>query len=141
MLPGAVVTLALDSDDGRRAAIQARQGDGRVLLVPQLENRYAKVGTIAHVENMGELPDGTVAAILRTVQRARIGAGVAGDGLWVRADAIDDPAPTSAQREVARELPGRPRADRGAAALASLARDPAHRPRARRARRRRDVMG
>ncbi len=104
VLPGAVVTLALDSDDGRRAAIQARQGDGRVLLVPQLENRYAKVGTIAHVENMGELPDGTVAAILRTVQRARIGAGVAGDGLWVRADAIDDPAPTSAQREVAREL-------------------------------------
>ena len=100
VLPGAVVTLALDSDDGRRAAIQARQGDGRVLLVPQLENRYAKVGTIAHVENMGELPDGTVAAILRTVQRARIGAGVAGDGLWVRADAIDDPAPTSAQREV-----------------------------------------
>ena len=53
---------------------------------------------------MGELPDGTVAAILRTVQRARIGAGVAGDGLWVRADAIDDPAPTSAQGEVAREL-------------------------------------
>jgi ATP-dependent Lon protease len=104
VLPGAVVTLALDSDDGRRAAVQARQGDGRVLLVPQLENRYAKVGTIAHVENMGELPDGTVAAILRTVQRARIGAGVAGDGLWVRADAIDDPAPTSAQREVAREL-------------------------------------
>ena len=104
VLPGAVVTLALDSEDGRRAAIQARQGDGRVLLVPQLENRYAKVGTIAHVENMGELPDGTVAAILRTVQRAGIGAGVAGDGLWVRADAVDDPAPTSAQREVAREL-------------------------------------
>jgi ATP-dependent Lon protease len=104
VLPGAVVTLALDSEDGRRAAVQARQGDGRVLLVPQLENRYAKVGTIAHVENMGELPDGTVAAILRTVQRARIGAGVAGDGLWVRADALDDPAPTSAQREVAREL-------------------------------------
>jgi ATP-dependent Lon protease len=104
VLPGAVVTLALDSEDGRRAAVQARQGDGRVLLVPQLEHRYAKVGTIAHVENMGELPDGTIAAILRTVQRARIGAGVAGDGLWVRADAVDDPAPSPTQRDVTSEL-------------------------------------
>ena len=84
--------------------MQARQGDGRVLLVPQVEHRYAKVGTVAHVENMGELPDGTVAAILRTVQRAVIGAGVAGDGLWVSAEPVDDPAPTPQQREVTSEL-------------------------------------
>ncbi len=104
VLPGAVATLALESDAARRAAAQARQGDGRVLLVPQVEHRYAKVGTVAHVENMGELPDGTVAAILRTVQRAVIGAGVAGDGLWVSAEPVDDPAPTPQQREVTSEL-------------------------------------
>ena len=104
VLPGAVVTLAIDADDGRRAAQQARQSDGRVLLVPQVDSRYARVGTVAHVENMGELPDGTVAAILRTVGRAVIGAGVAGDGLWVSAEPVDDPAPTAAQRDATREL-------------------------------------
>ncbi len=104
VLPGAVATLALASDEARRAAAQARQGDGRVLLVPQLEHRFAKVGTVAYVENMGELPDGTVAAILRTVQRAVIGAGVAGDGLWVSAELVEDPAATNEQRELTREL-------------------------------------
>jgi len=104
VLPGAVVTLAIDSADGRLAAQQARQGDGRVLLVPQIGSRYARVGTVAHVENMGELPDGTVAAILRTVARAVIGAGVAGDGLWVNAEQVDDPAPTAAQRDAMHEL-------------------------------------
>ncbi len=104
VLPNAVVTLALDAEAGRRAATQATRADGKVLLVPRHEGGYAKVGTIAHVETMGELPDGTVAAIVRTEQRALIGAGVAGEGLWVSADPVVDPPATSAQHDVVREL-------------------------------------
>ena len=100
VLPGAVATLALDSDDARRAAARGRQGDGRVLLVPQVEGRYAKVGTVAHVENMGELPDGTVAAILRTVQRAVIRRRRRRRRAVGQAEIVDDPTPTPAQREV-----------------------------------------
>ena len=139
VLPGAVATLALDSDDARRAAARARQGDGRVLLVPQVEGRYAKVGTVAHVENMGELPDGTV-AILRTVQHAVIGAGVAGEGLWVSAEIVDDPARLRPSARSPR-APRRPRGGRRAASLPAAARDPAHGARARPAGRRRDVVG
>jgi ATP-dependent Lon protease len=104
VLPNAVVTLALDAEAGRRAATQASRADGKVLLVPRYEGGYAKVGTIAHVETMGELPDGTVAAIVRTEQRALIGAGVAGEGLWVSADPVVDPPATPTQLEVVREL-------------------------------------
>ena len=105
VLPNAVVTLALDAEAGRRAATQATRADGKVLLVPRYEGGYAKVGTIAHVETMGELPDGTVAAIVRTEQRALIGAGVAGEGLWVSANPVVDPPATSTQLEVVRRGP------------------------------------
>ena len=126
VLPGAVATLALESDDARRAAARARQGDGRVLLVPQVDGRYAKVGTVAHVENAGELPDGIVAAILRRCNAPSSAQASPAEGLWVEAEIVDDPAPTPAQREVTQEL--RVVLDRGrrAAPLAAAARDPAH---------------
>ena len=57
----------------------------RVLLVPRHEGRYASVGVIAAVESVGDLPMGGRAAILRGVQRGRVGAAVASEqgGLWV----------------------------------------------------------
>ena len=96
VFPGTVVTLHLESDEARQAVGAARAGDGRVLLVPEVDGRTARVGTIAHVEQVGELPVGGTAAILRGVQRARVGAGVVSEraGLWVHAELVNDPSST-----------------------------------------------
>src|SRR6266508_6451007 len=96
VFPGTVVTLHLESDAARQAVGAARAGDGRVLLVPEVDGRTARVGTVAHVEQVGELPVGGTAAILRGVQRARVGAGIVSEraGLWVQAEPVSDPPAT-----------------------------------------------
>jgi ATP-dependent Lon protease len=106
VLPGMVVTMAVESDDAGAALVAARNGDGRLVLVPRLDNgRYANVGTVAAVETAGELPSGLRAVVVRGVQRARIGAGVPGTGsaLWVQVDPVDDPTPSERAVELARE--------------------------------------
>ncbi|MBV9042591.1 MAG: endopeptidase La [Acidimicrobiia bacterium] len=106
VLPGMVVTMAVESDDAGAALNAARNGDGRLVLVPRQDNgRYATVGTIAAVENAGELPSGIRAVVVRGLQRARIGAGVPGTGsaLWVQVEQVDDPIPSERAVELARE--------------------------------------
>jgi ATP-dependent Lon protease len=106
VLPQTVVTLALETDEARAAAAAALDGDREVLLVPRTDSGYARVGTVARVEDSGELPNGASAVILRGVRRAVLGAGIAGTGpgLWVQADPVDDPAPSEAALAQAREL-------------------------------------
>src|SRR3954471_2745600 len=115
VLPSMVVTLALETDEARAAADAAMNGDRQLLLVPNADGRYARVGTVARVESAGELPNGAAAVILRGLRRARIGAGVpapaeatiggrAGGALWVEADPIEDPVVTDRVRELTREL-------------------------------------
>ena len=106
VLPGMVVTMAVESDEAGAALSAARNGDGRLVLVPRLENgRYANVGTIAAVETAGELPSGLRAVVVRGVQRARVGAGVPGTGsaLWVQVEPVDDPVASERANELARE--------------------------------------
>ena len=95
VFPGAVVTLALQTPDAVEAVRAARAAGGPaggpagggVLLVPQLDGRYGRVGTVAQVDQVGELPDGTQAVILRALHRAALGAGVPGDGAVLRVEA------------------------------------------------------
>jgi ATP-dependent Lon protease len=103
VLPGMVVTLALETDEAR-AAVDAAS-DGNVLLVPRVEGLYSQVGTIAAIEDAGEVRRGLRAVVVRGLQRARIGAGVPGLGraLLVEIDPIDDVEPTDRARELARE--------------------------------------
>ena len=106
VLPQMVVTLALETDEAKAAADAGIGGDGQLLLVPRVEGRYARVGTIARVESSGELPNGVRALVLRGVQRAVVGVGVAGTsaGLWVEAEPIDDSGePNERVRELARD--------------------------------------
>ncbi len=106
VLPQMVVTLALETDEAKAAADAATVGDGELLLVPRIDGRYARVGTIARVESAGELPNGVRALVLRGVQRATVGVGVAGTsaGLWVEAVPVDDSGePTERARELARD--------------------------------------
>jgi ATP-dependent Lon protease len=107
VFPATVVTVALESDEALGAVAAARSGeDHRVLLVPQIEGRTARVGVIAQVENAGELPGGGLAAIVRGLQRARLGAGVVTErsGLWVQAEPVDESRPTPRIEALGREL-------------------------------------
>ncbi len=106
VFPGAVVTIAPDSDQARAALSAARATGSRLLLVPHLDGRYSAVGTIAVVEQAGELPTGQPAAVLRAVQRARIGAGVPGvEGtLTVQVEPMTDPRPSVRIESLGREL-------------------------------------
>src|SRR4051794_36582382 len=134
VLPTMVVTLALETPEAKAAAEAAfsdsandnanpnGNGDGRLLLVPYADGRYAKVGTVARVDTAGELPNGTTALILRGLHRATLGAAVpaptpiggdhgggasaASAALFVEAHPVPDAEPTERTRELTRELRG-----------------------------------
>ncbi|HEX2274643.1 MAG TPA: endopeptidase La [Acidimicrobiales bacterium] len=103
--PGMVVTMALETDEARVAIEAAEAANGRLLLVPRIEDRYARVGTIGKIEDSGELPGGTRAVVIRGLARAVIGAGVPGTGaaLWVQVDPVEEPPATPRAHELARE--------------------------------------
>ena len=69
VLPGALVTLALDTDEVRRAVEAAAGSGGRVVLVSP---ESGDIGVVARVPNVGALPSGQPAAIVQTDARARI---------------------------------------------------------------------
>jgi len=93
VLPGMVVPVRL-ADSEARAAIDAAQaaGQDQVLLVPRLDGKYAKAGTLGEIEQIGRLPGGAQAAVIRGAQRVRIGAGTTGPGaaLWVGATVMHE---------------------------------------------------
>ena len=104
VLPGMVVTLTIESDEAA-AAVEAADG-GELLLVPRLDGRYARIGTVAKVEDVGRLRGGQEALVIRGLHRAVVGVGVAGtgDALWVQVEPADDAeAPSARARELARE--------------------------------------
>src|SRR5437868_5855110 len=109
VLPQMVVTLAPDTDESSQAIQAASSADGLLLLVPRIEGRYAKVGTVSRVDEVGQLPNGQQAVLLRGLSRAIVGTGVAGTGpgLWVQAERIEDPTiATGRLAELTRELRG-----------------------------------
>jgi ATP-dependent Lon protease len=105
VLPGMVVTLTIESDEARRAVAAAESSGGELLLVPRLGARYARIGTVAAVEDVGRLPSGLEALVIRGVGRAMVGTGVAGtgDATWVQADPLDEPEPSERANALARE--------------------------------------
>jgi ATP-dependent Lon protease len=105
VLPGMVVTIPLESAESQAAADAATSAGGEFLLVPKVDGRYARVGTISHIEEAGQLPNGVRAVVVRGQQRATIGAGVPGTGeaLWVQVEpVVEGPASPDAV-ELARE--------------------------------------
>jgi ATP-dependent Lon protease len=107
VLPGMVVTLTVESDEARAAIAAAAEGDDpRVLLVPRLEGRYARIGVVATIEDVGQLRSGVEAAVIRGLRRARVGLGVQGSGeaTWVQIESADEAAPTARAHELAREF-------------------------------------
>ncbi|KAA9377680.1 endopeptidase La [Microbispora cellulosiformans] len=106
VLPGMVVPFDL-SDSEVRAAIDAARagGESTVLLVPRVDGRYGPVGVSAVVEQVGRLPGGEPAAVVRGVHRMRVGTGTTGPGaaLWVEATVLEPVAAGPRAGELAKE--------------------------------------
>ncbi|MEZ0359547.1 endopeptidase La [Mycobacterium sp. SA01] len=90
VLPGMVVPIELD--DAARAAVDAAQATptGKLLIAPRLDDRYPTHGVIASIVQVGRIPGGGAAAVVRGESRAHIGSGTTGPGaaLWVEVDEI-----------------------------------------------------
>ena len=117
VLPTMVVPLDISSSEAR-ASIEAAQMSAeaplgsekgpQVLLVPRLGGKYAPVGTLAAVEQVGRLPSGEQAAVVRGLSRVRIGVGTTGPGaaLWVEGTVLEEPPGSPKAQELAREYRG-----------------------------------
>jgi ATP-dependent Lon protease len=105
VLPGMVFTMALETDEAKAAADAAGSVGGKLVLVPRIEGRYASVGVIAEILEVGELPGGQVGMVIRGLQRAAIGTAVPGTGaaLWVQVDPVTASPATPRVLELARE--------------------------------------
>jgi ATP-dependent Lon protease len=130
--PQMVVNVVVDSAQARAAVDAARGGDGRLLLVPQIDGRrYARIGTIALVEQDERAANGTRTVLLRGLERAVIGAGRGDEAGALRVAA--EPATTTNSdpsrtvqlareyRAVLNEILERRRARGVAAAIAEIA--------------------
>ncbi len=116
VLPTMVVPLDLSAAEPRNAieaaqlASAAAGGDAKaqVLLVPRPDGSYSSTGTLATIEQVGRLPSGERAAVVRGVSRVRIGTGTVGPGqaLWVEGTIIEEPEPGKQAAELAREYRG-----------------------------------
>ena len=112
VLPQMVVTVALETPDARAAvdalgtALEDDAVEAELLLVPKLGDRYSRIGVLATVDSVGELPGGTRAIIVKAHGRARVGAGVVGTGeaLLVEAEPIPEGDPSPRAVELGDEL-------------------------------------
>ena len=83
VFPHMAVTIQVSTDEGRTALQAASNTDGRILLVPRLQGKFASVGTIARLQ--GD-EDGNI--VVSGESRARVGAGSVDENgaLWVEAE-------------------------------------------------------
>ncbi|HEX4395229.1 MAG TPA: endopeptidase La [Mycobacterium sp.] len=105
VLPGMVVPIALD--DAARTAVDAARAteSGTLLIAPRLEDRYPSYGVLATIVQVGRIPGGGTAAVVRGERRAHIGAGASGPGaaLWVEVTEVADVEPSDEIRKLAGE--------------------------------------
>jgi ATP-dependent Lon protease len=77
-----------------------------VLLVPRVESGYARIGTVAKVEDAARLGSGLEACVIRGLHRGVVRTGVpgTGDATWVEVQPAPDPAAVSGRAlDLARE--------------------------------------
>src|SRR5579884_1771915 len=93
VLPHMVLPIAVESEEGRAALAAARQSERLILLVPKIDGRYAKVGTVARIEESGRLPDGREASVIRGLYRGILtsAASERAGALWITVEPAADP--------------------------------------------------
>ncbi len=84
VFPHMVVTLRIETEEGKAALAASHAAGGRMLLVPRIDGRYASVGTVAEIQQIGD--DSNV--VVSGLARARVGVGSTDDqgALWVEAE-------------------------------------------------------
>jgi ATP-dependent Lon protease len=84
VFPHMVVTLRIETSEGRTAVAAARQSGEQMILVPRVGGRYASVGTIAEIQQADDEGNVVVAA----QARARVGSGSIDESgaLWVEVE-------------------------------------------------------
>jgi len=105
VLPHMTVTLSVEGDEQRAAVEAARKGNHLVLLVPRIDGKFASVGTVASLQDSGQLPNGAEVTIIRGEYRAKLGGGQAdvGGALWVQVVPARDGEPTEKEQQLSRE--------------------------------------
>jgi ATP-dependent Lon protease len=106
VLPHMNATIPVESEEARAGLIEAQKEDLRVLLVPKIDGRYATIGTVAKVEDTGQMPDGTPAAVVQGRYRALLGTVTAESGGALFAEVEPRPDPSTFDddtRELARQ--------------------------------------
>ncbi|ROZ86272.1 endopeptidase La [Gordonia sp. OPL2] len=105
VLPGMVVPIPLD--DAAQATVDAARSSesGKLLVAPRLDDRYPTYGVIASIVQVGRIPGGQTAAVVKGEKRAHIGTGTPGNGagLWVEVTEVDDPEVTAEVKAQAAE--------------------------------------
>jgi ATP-dependent Lon protease len=93
ILPHMAVPVTIDSDEAWAAVIAAEESDSLVLLVPRVDGHFARMGTVAHIDEAGRLPDGREASVLRGLHRGVLnGAAIErGGALWINVETAPDP--------------------------------------------------
>jgi ATP-dependent Lon protease len=94
------MVVPIELDDTARAAIEAAQAaapsgqTGKLLIAPRLDDRYPTYGVIASIVQVGRVPGGGAAAVVRGERRAHIGSGTTGPGaaLWVEVTEVEEVA-------------------------------------------------
>ena len=108
-LPGMTVTIALESSEAKAAAAAGREADDLVLVVPRVERGYARVGTVAKIEQLGRSRNGSATLDIRVLYRGIVAHAVpgTGDATWVQVRrAVETNGGTDAARELGREFRG-----------------------------------
>ena len=107
LLPGTVATLTLDTEEARAAVAAARSGDGRVVLVPQVEGRTrprrrdrpGRAGRPAADRRGGGHPPGRAAGPCSAAEVVS-----ERSGLWQEVEPLADGRPSPRVEALAREL-------------------------------------
>src|SRR5437870_4693825 len=88
-----MLPIAVESEEAHAAFAAARENDGLVLLVPKVDGRYGKTGTVAQIEESGRLPNGREASVIRGLYRGILnGAASNREGtLWITVEPAPDP--------------------------------------------------
>jgi len=115
VLPGMVVPVDLTKPASKAAVESARSAAGaspvrpgisskpasqaELLLVPRLDGRATEYGVVAVIEQIGRLPTGEPAAVIRTLNRATVGGPATGPGgaAWVEATDVETPPAADAE--------------------------------------------
>ncbi|QTI69116.1 endopeptidase La [Gordonia polyisoprenivorans] len=105
VLPGMVVPIPLD--DAAQATVDAARASepGKLLVAPRLDDRYPTHGVVASIVQVGRIPGGGQAAVVKGEKRAHIGTGTTGHGtaLWVEVTEIDEAEATAETKALGAE--------------------------------------